>query len=483
MLNISEDIKEVKGDDLQELFGIRTGRLVLHWRDRLLLFRFPEGEKLGLDLRAEVKGYNVFECPNCGEYITLDVEVGGDHPYRAMKSAMASASRALARLERLDQKVQKATGERITFQHVILTFPPALRGLSEEKAWEVFRAFWEGLKSEYTLGEASKLLGMSKEELKEKIDRGEIKAEEKPGKRGTIRRITREEILRFRGFKVPEDEEEDEEHDETKYLRKSFKERGWGAWVNFHTWSSREPWKLLKGERHLHFHVVLAMLGVKDDGSFELPRTGWIDMDALRVAWAWAIEQVTGYRFDWNEDLKHQLDVRPDSYFTLKDKGRAKLLHELKYSTRRWAVDFAMRAIESENVSSRSPGPEFLSCRLTSQENSPDPGTGNVKEGFLDLWRAPNKARAFGWWRCLRGLLGEEIEAKKRCPVCGDVVRYLGKLGWNEVTDFSEIVLVGKKGRVLKLPRAPGWFLDLILGVNNVGVSSYPTSQGSPVLD
>jgi len=62
-------------------------------------------------------------------------------------------------------------------------------------------------------------------------------------------------------------------------------------------------------------------------------------------------------------------------------------------------------------------------------------------------------------------------------------VRYLGKLGWNEVTDFSEIVLVGKKGRVLKLPRAPGWFLDLILGVNNVGVSSYPTSQGSPVLD
>jgi len=436
MLKIKEKIEDVKADDLRELLGVETDRLVLHWRDRLLKFHSSKAEELGLDLGVEIKDFRVYDCPSCGKYLTVDASVGGDHPHRAMKSAMSSASRALAKLEKLDQRVHERTGRRIVFQHIILTFPPELRGIDEETAWACFKVFWEGLKSEYTIGEAAKVLGLTKEELKEKIDRGEVEVEERSGKRGrTIKRITREEVLRLKGLLGHDD----------KYLRKSFKERGWGAWVNLHTWSSKNPEGLLRGERHLHFHVILAMVKVNDDGSFELPSTGWIDMDALRVAWAWAIERVTGYGFNWEEDLRHRLDVRPNSYFTLEGEGRAKLLHNLKYATRKWNVDLAMKAVEEHD----GDGDYFLE-ELTATEN------------FEDLWRASNKARAFGWWRRLRRLLGEDIEVEKRCPVCGGVVRYLGKVRVEDVR-INEIIFVEKRGRVRKLPHTPGWLLDLVL--------------------
>lgn len=484
MLNISEDIKEVKGDDLQELFGVRTSRLVLHWRDRLLLFRFPEGEKLGLDLRAEVKGYNVFECPNCEEYITLDANVGKDHPYRAMKSAMSAASRALAKLESVDRKAFEKTGRHIPFHHLVLTFPSKLRGIDEKTAWKVFKVFWKGLgKDEFTVGEAARLLGMPKEELKEKVDKGEVKVEERQGPKRKVRRIPKKEVIRLLRWGG-------------EFVERSPGERGWGASVNLHSWSSKNPEKFLDGERHLHFHVILGMATVDGDSVVPEPN-GWLDLEGIRQAWARAIEEVTGYKFDKDQGLRYQLDVHLAGYFTLGNgNGRAKLLHDLKYSARRWIVDLAMKTIEracedltdEEDGSSRGSaaeedaeeGAEFLSWKLTLEHNTP-PTPGNV-ERFLDLWRAPNRAHTFGWWCRLKTLAGE-VELRSRCPICGGPVEYLGRVELEEVWDFEEVILVGKRGEVRKLPRAPGWFLDLVLGVNNVGVGSYPTCQGSPVPD
>ena len=414
-------------------------RILLRWGDRLLTFKAPEiAEELGLDLAVDDVKYRRIECQgeDCGSYLAIGASTTKDHPYGAMKAAMSSASRSLAKVAALDEKVFISQEEHINFQFMTLTFPPELQKITEAEAWRVFKRFWRGPKKKP----------------------GKKKAEDGNGARW-----------------------------------RCFRERNFGAAANFHFWHTKNP----LGERFAHFHINLAMLGVtikseseaavlpspiktlplnqdsrekiedkkkrkvKPPGrvvrSLEVefkPEKGYLSHSQVRQAWADAITAELGYKFDEKKELSEQLVANLD-YYNLgypggmgKPPGKAQLLHNLKYATRRVVADMGCAANKAGWTG------RYLE-RLTARARI-DPG------GMLALWRSQNRTRTYGWWRRMKTITGD-VEASSRCPICGDRTKYLGDVPLSQVDlQNCEFIILGKRGKVKRTASAPSWLRVLV---------------------
>lgn len=175
-----------------------------------------------------------------------------------------------------------------------------------------------------------------------------------------------------------------------------------GCHVNLHIWSTKEP-----GRAHWHFHV-LTMNQSYTDGRFT--RIGhYLEgerLEDLKRLWKARLLQFADEHGIKVPSLKGK--ALPVVYFQYIDgSARAKIVHKWQYVNRSSIEDFA----------------------LYSNDN---PGCDNPPDWLVEY---DNRARAFGWFREITGILGKEVREAlnedrlvKTCPVCGDRMEALGTL-------------------------------------------------------
>ncbi|GAH72368.1 unnamed protein product, partial [marine sediment metagenome] len=184
-----------------------------------------------------------------------------------------------------------------------------------------------------------------------------------------------------------------------------------GCHVNLHIWSTKEPQR-----PHWHFHV-LAVNQSYTDGKF------------IEIGHYLETERLEEFKRLWKARLiqfadKHGIGVPslkgkalPVVYFQyIEGSNRAKIVHKWQYVNRSAVEDFA----------------------LYSNDN---PGCANPPDWLVEY---DNRARAFGWFREIRGILGKEAyealnedKQVKTCPVCGDRMQPLGILTNAEVSSMA----------------------------------------------
>jgi len=371
------------------LKSINRPIVLFNWRDRLVTFNLPKTLRdfLGIEyIEAILDGFKKYECQETGNVIYEPVwKVSKLHPYRMLKSSMASASRSLSKLEKLDS-VLRGSGikEGLKLKEMVLTFPDTLRvTISEKEAWAVFKKFW------------------------------------------------------------------------------SFLPKGLAAYVNLHFWSSRNPL-----DRHVHFHVLMpnirfipfkkkiACVWPRQKGKIYLYSEpiyqievvkSWQNRDRLLRLWREAILQTLGKKTSYDPQNIYL------QYHSVKH-NRGKVLHLLKYQGRRPWVDFAHWSMKNDHYL------EELTSSISMVEGD-DP----MLDVLKDLLNYKNLTHTFGWLRHIKQFIGK-LEKKDRCPICGGVIKYLGKIeiyGSQDLGDlglYSPLYLeVGKRGKIKELYEPPPW--------------------------
>ena len=174
-----------------------------------------------------------------------------------------------------------------------------------------------------------------------------------------------------------------------------------GAHVNLHTWSSSSS-----HEAHFHFHLLMLNQIRHKGGSFSsLPyHLGGDRLRQLKVAWSKRVLELAdslGVSLDGVIDLKG--DRLANVFYSFCSiEQRARVSHLIKYAGRRYLVDFAYFAAKNPDC--------------------PDPPEWQVEYS--------NRARAFGWWRCLTSIIVEDRDDRDQdkerlCPQCGEVMEEL----------------------------------------------------------
>jgi len=192
-----------------------------------------------------------------------------------------------------------------------------------------------------------------------------------------------------------------------------------GCHANLHLWSTEKPW-----QAHWHFHVLAVNQSYAEGKFAEVGH--YLEGERLEdLKRLWKV-RLLGFA------SKHGIKVPslkgkalPVVYFQYIDgSDRAKVVHKWQYVNRSPLEDFAL-------YSNDKPG-----C--------PDP-----PDWLVDY---DNRARAYGWFRELKAILGKEVyealnedEQVKTCPMCG------GRMQPTGILANAELIPIADKGALYSL--------------------------------